>query len=77
MNNESESEEETYPMAQKCARCGRYLLQSQKIVKDPKHKNWYSHANCVRLYHKRVKKITPSINDNEVEIVKEAIVIDN
>ncbi len=72
----SESEDDTFPMAQKCARCGRFLLQSQKIVKDPKHKNWYSHANCVRLYWKRVKKITPP-DDTDVEIVKEVIVIDD
>jgi hypothetical protein len=49
----SESESETIPSAQKCARCGRYLLQDQSIVLDPKHKNWYSHLNCVYLYIQR------------------------
>jgi len=50
LETDSESEDETFPCAQKCARCGRYLLQGQKIIHDPKHKNWYSHANCVKLY---------------------------
>jgi hypothetical protein len=52
-SDSSESESETIPCAQKCARCGRYLLQNQSIVPDPKRKNWYSHHKCVYLYVQR------------------------
>lgn len=45
----SDSEDETFPLAQKCARCNKYLLSMQKIIPDPKHKNWYSHAECILI----------------------------
>ena len=64
ISHSSESEDETFPLAQKCARCGRYLLQSQKVVPDPKHKNWYSHAKCVKLWQ-RNKSV--QIKDHNVQ----------
>lgn len=48
-------DQEVIPLAQKCSRCGHFLLQSQEIIPDPKRKYWYAHANCVQLFMRKRK----------------------